>query len=343
VIGMTTALTDLGLAVSIVAAPMAGGPSNPGYAIAAARAGGLGFLAAGYKTPQALSDEVATVTASGVAFGVNVFAPNPLPVDAATYRRYAELIRAEADRYGVTLPAEPRDDDDSWRDKIDVLLAQPVPLVSFTFGLPGAAVIAALHGVGSAVIQTVTNAGEARAAADAGADLLAVQAIRAGGHSGTFSPQVPLADVAITELVAQVAAAVPLPIIAAGGLSTSAQIAAVLRAGAHAAMVGTVLLRTDESGASATHRAALADPARTTTVLTRAFTGRPARGLENDFIRSYEADAPLGYPAIHHLTSPIRRAAAAAGDPERLHLWAGTGFRDAVTGPIAATLHRLAP
>jgi nitronate monooxygenase len=340
---MTTALADLGLAVAIIAAPMAGGPSNPAYAIAATRAGGLGFLAAGYKTPQTLADEVAAVTASGVAFGVNVFAPHPVPIDAAAYRRYAELIRPEAERYGVALAAAPSEDDDSWRDKIDVLLAQPVPLVSFTFGLPGTAVIEALHGVGSAVIQTVTNAREARAAADQGADLLAVQAIGAGGHSGTFTPQVPLADVPITELVAQVSAAVPLPVIAAGGLSTSAQIAAVLRAGAQAAMVGTVLLRTDESGASATHRAALADPRRTTTVLTRAFTGRPARGLENDFIRAYEAAAPLGYPAIHHLTSPMRRAAAAAGDPERVHLWAGTGFRDAATGPIAAALHRLAP
>jgi nitronate monooxygenase len=343
VIDMTTSLAGLDLVRPIVAAPMAGGASTPDYVIAAARAGALGFLAGGYKTPQALADEIAAGQASGVAFGVNVFAPNPVPIGAADYRRYLELIRPEAQRYGAALPAEPGNDDDGWRDKIDVLLAAPVPLVSFTFGLSEPAVIDALHRAGSAVIQTVTSVAEARLAVDAGVDLLAVQAATAGGHSGTFTPQRAPVEVPITELVARIAAAVERPIIAAGGLSTAAQISAVLRAGARAAMVGTVLLRTDESGASATHRAALADPARTSTVLTRAFTGRPARGLPNDFIRAYEAVAPLGYPAIHHLTSPLRRAAAAAGDPERVHLWAGTGFRDATTGPLAATLDRLAP
>ena len=107
-------------------------------------------------------------------------------------------------------------------------------------------------------------------------------------------------------------------------------------------MVGTVLLRPDESGASATHQAALADPSRTETVITRAFTGRPARGLRNRFIDTYESHAPLGYPAIHHLTSPLRKAAAAAGEPDLVHLWAGTGYRHARKEPTAAILSRLA-
>src|SRR6185312_7995757 len=112
--------------------------------------------------------------------------------------------------------------------------------------------------------------------------------------------------------------------------------------GSAAAAVGTVLLRATECGASATHQAALADPAYTETVLTRSFTGRPARGLRNAFIDAHDSEAPTGYPAIHHLTSPLRKAAAAAGKPDYVHLWAGTGFRHATAEPATDILRRLA-
>jgi NAD(P)H-dependent flavin oxidoreductase YrpB (nitropropane dioxygenase family) len=223
-----------------------------------------------------------------------------------------------------------------------MLTSAPVPLVSFTFGVPSPAVIARLRSAGTVVAQTVTSADEARLAADAGVDLLVVQASAAGAHSGTFTPQHVPPSAPIADLLAQVAAAVPVPMIAAGGLATPEDVAATLRQGASAAMVGTVLLLSDESGASATHKAALADPARTQTVVTRAYTGRPARGLRTAFIDRYDAMAPSGYPAVHHLTSPLRSAAAAAGDAERVHLWAGTGWRYASEEPAAAILSRLA-
>ncbi|MDN3359616.1 nitronate monooxygenase [Actinomadura sp. DC4] len=340
---MTTALADLGLTIPVLAAPMAGGPSTPALVTAAARAGGLGFLAAGYRTPQAMAEQIAAVRAQAVPFGVNLFAPNPVPVDVAAFHRYAEAIRAEGDRYGLE-PAggEPVQDDDHWQDKIDFLLAEPVPVIGFTFGVPDAAVVAALRLAGSLVVQTVTSAEEARVAVEAGVDLLAVQSSAAGGHSGTLTPARLPARTPTAELVAEVGRTTSLPIIAAGGLATSADVAAVLRAGAVAAAVGTVLLRADESGASATHQAAIADPARDETVVTRAFTGRPARALRNEFVDRYAAVAPEGYPALHHLTGPLRRAAAAAGDPERLHLWAGTGHRHATAEPTARILERLA-
>ena len=129
---------------------------------------------------------------------------------------------------------------------------------------------------------------------------------------------------------------------ATGGIAAPDDVVEVIHAGAAAAMVGTVLLRAVESGASATHQAALTDPLRTETVLTRAFTGRPARGLRNNFIDAHEAQAPLGYPAIHYLTSPLRKAAAAAGKPDYVHLWAGTGYRHATAEPTADILQRLA-
>jgi NAD(P)H-dependent flavin oxidoreductase YrpB (nitropropane dioxygenase family) len=151
-----------------------------------------------------------------------------------------------------------------------------------------------------------------------------------------------LKPVPIVDLVKQVAATVPLPLLAAGGLATPAAVADVIRAGAAAAVVGTVLLRALESGASVTHKAALADPARTETVLTHAFTGRPARGLRNAFIDAHEAEAPFGYPAIHYLTSPLRKAAGAAGKPDYVHLWAGIGYRHATSEPASDILRRLA-
>jgi nitronate monooxygenase len=339
---VTPLLADLGVRLPVLAAPMAGGPGTPELVIAAGGAGSLGFLAAGYQPTDAVAEQVAVVRAAGVPFGVNVFAPNAVAVDPTAYRRYRQAIQDEADDYGIELLGVPLEDDDQWAAKIDLLVSDPVPIVSFTFGLPAPDVVAALRRAGTVVVQSVTSADEARQAAELGVDALAVQASAAGGHSGTLTPgRIPPAT-PIEQLVAQVHAAVSVPLIAAGGLAVSADIGAALRAGAVAVMVGTVLLRTDESGASAPHRAALADPSRPGTLVTRAFTGRPARALRNDFTDRYDAQAPAGYPAIHHLTSPLRRAATAAGDPERVNLWAGTGYRLARPGPVGGVLAHLA-
>src|SRR5262245_56464351 len=333
-----------GITLPVIAAPMAGGPGSPALVEAAARAGGLGFLAAGYKKPEDLAAQITTVSAAGIPFGVNLFVPNPMPVDDGAYRSYAELLQAEAQRYGVAIDpaAPPVEDDDGWHDKLDILRAYPVPVISFTFGLPEPGDLATLRSTGAFLLQTVTSVDEAQAAAEAGVDGLAVQASAAGGHSGTFSPMRPSAGIPLTDLVAAIRRAVGLPLVAAGGLATPGDVAAAVRAGADAVAVGTVLLRSEEAGTSATHRAALADPHRTETVLTRAFTGRPARGLRNEFTDRYSDAAPYGYPALHHLTSPMRKAAAAAGDAERVHLWAGTGFRYATDEPAAVILNRLA-
>jgi NAD(P)H-dependent flavin oxidoreductase YrpB (nitropropane dioxygenase family) len=331
-------LTKLGVELPVVAAPMAGGPSTPALVIAAARAGALGFLAGGYKSAQLLSEQIAEVRAAGVPFGVNVFAPNPVPVDPGAYAAYASAL-------GDPTPIEPvplREDDDDWDAKIEGLLAAPVPVVSFVFGIPDVGTVKALQQEGSVVLQTVTNLVEAVQATSAGVDGLVVQSAFAGGHSGTTTPDEQPVEQPLTVLLAAVRSAVDLPLWAAGGVSRPEQVAELLSLGAEAVVVGTVLLRTPESGASATYKAALGDPSRTTTVLTRAFSGRPARALRNGFVDRYDAIAPAGYPAIHHLTTPLRRAAAEAGDPENINLWAGTGFADATEEPVGVILRRLA-
>lgn len=340
-VGPMAWLTELGVTSPVVAAPMAGGPTTPDLVLAAAGAGSLAFVAGGYLTAEALADQLAHVRAEEEVYGVNLFAPNPVPVDPAAYAAYRELIAPEAQRYGVELPAHPIEDDDAWRDKVDLLVDHPAPVVSFTFGIPEAAVLTALRGAGSRLVQTVTSADEARRASEAGVDALAVQASTAGGHSGTLTPERIPPERALTDLIREIKAAVGLPLLGAGGIASRDHVAAVLAAGAEAAVVGTALLLADESGASAAHRAGLTDHSRETAVM-RAWTGRPARGLRNSFSDAYDDSAPPGYPALHHLTRPLRRAAAAATDPERVNLWAGTGFRSARAAPTAEILAGLA-
>ncbi|MGK5740595.1 NAD(P)H-dependent flavin oxidoreductase [Micromonospora sp. URMC 103] len=329
-------------ATPLVGAPLGGGAGSPALVRAVAAAGGFGFLPAGYKTPEALAADLAELRASGTPFGVNLFVPGPPEIDEETFRRYAREIAAEGEPYGLDLAGAPRvHDDDHWADKVDLLVREPVPVVSFTFGLPDPAAVAALRRAGSRLLVTVTSVAEALAARDLGVDGLVAQGTEAGGHSGTHTPHRPAPPVSTRPLVRDVAAATGLPVVATGGVAGPDDVRDLLAAGAAAVAVGTLLLRTDESGASRTHRDALADPARTRTVLTRAFTGRPARGLHNAFIDRYEPAAPLGYPELHHLTRDLRRAAAAAGHADRVHLWAGTGFRHATTGPAATVVQGL--
>ncbi|MGY6653611.1 nitronate monooxygenase [Amycolatopsis sp. TRM77291] len=339
---MHSTLAALGLSAPVLAAPMAGGPTTSRLVTAAAAAGGVGLLAGGYKTAEGLEQQIKAVRTESVPFGVNLFAPNPVPVDRAAYDQYVRVLQPEAERHGIDLTAiAPTEDDDAWHDKIDLLLTDLVPFVTFTFGMPAVPVIQALRKAGTIVGQTVTSVDEARLATEVGVDILIVQGSAAGGHSGTLTPERPPAEVPLGDLVRAVAAATDAPIIAAGGIATPDAVADILRAGAAAAMVGTVLLRSEESGTSPLHQAALCDPNRRRTVVTRAFTGRPARALANAFTDRYSALAPVGFPALHHLTSPLRKAAAAAGDPDGLNLWAGTGFRHAAAEPAAQILKRL--
>ncbi|WP_188550766.1 NAD(P)H-dependent flavin oxidoreductase [Sediminivirga luteola] len=325
----------------IVAAPMAGGPTTTALAAAVSRAGGFPFLAGGYKSVDALRSEIEEMRGLDAPFGVNLFVPEGRSPDLSAFTGYAGRLQPEADEFGLQLDPAPVWDDDSWDAKLELLLSLQVPVVSLTFGLPDQSDIAALQLSGARVLATVTTPEEARAAQQAGADGLVVQGPGAGGHSAIHDPGCLPAEVPTAELVGQISVATGLPVVGAGGVDGPVSFRAVLDAGAEAVAVGTLLLRTDEAGTSPTHRAALAEGTRET-VLTRAFTGRPARALRNGFIDRHQDAAPVGYPAVHHLTRALRQAAGAAGDAERLHLWAGTGYRQARTGPAGEVIRWLA-
>lgn len=330
------------LRVPVVAAPMAGGQTTPELVAAVSGAGGFGFLAAGYKTPDELALQISvTRQLTPEPFGVNLFVPGPeSTVDIDPYR---ELVGADAERYG-TKPGEPRWDDDGYPAKIDLVVAERVPVVSFTFGLPRPDDVRRLHDACTEVTVTVTTPDEARQAAELGADSLCVQGFEAGGHRGVFvdDPAVPTGGepYGLLALLRMVGAAVDLPLVAAGGIVHGRDVAAVLAGGAVAAQLGTAFLRSPEAGTPAAQRAALAATPRPTGV-TRAFSGRPARGIVNRFLTEHTAHAPSAYPQLNHLTRPIRAAAASAGDAEAMSLWAGQTYPLAGAEPAADVVRRL--
>lgn len=329
------------LPVPVIQAPMAGGPSTPQLAAAVSNAGGLGFLAAGYKTAAAMRAEIETTRSlTAGPFGVNVFVPQPSIINPESLQRYASSLAPDAQRFGVAL-GDPRHDDDDWDNKVGVLLDLAPAVVSFTFDLPEPGVVSELQLRGSFVIATVTSRAEAIQSLEAGVDALCVQGPEAGGHRGTFHPTSVGTDPLHTLL--QDLSNLGGPMIAAGGITTAAGTREALAVGAAAIQAGTAFLLAGEAGTKAAHRSALASGQFSTTAVTRAFSGRNARGLHNGFMRRHDGEAPYGYPEIHHLTTPLRAAAAAAGDPDWLNLWAGTGFQDIVEGPAASILATLKP
>jgi len=289
----------------VVLAPLAGGPFTPELAAAVSNAGGLGFVAAGYLSAETLRERIrATRALTDRPIGVNLFVLHEQPVDEAAVAAYGERLAREGFELG-----EPHFDDDELAAKIQVVAEERVPVVSTTFGPPPTELVARVPEVWA----TVTTPEEARRALAAGARVLVLQGAEAGGHRGSWD-DADGPDLPVRELVAQTRG-LGVPLVAAGGLDHVPQ-------GADAVQAGTAFLLCPEAGTSEPHRRALAEGR--ATAVTRAFTGRRARGLVNRFMTEHE-DAPKAYPHVHHLTAPLRAAARAAGDPEALNLWAGAG------------------
>jgi nitronate monooxygenase len=297
---------------------MAGGVSVPQLAAAVSEAGGLGCLAAGYKTADGMYQEIKQLRGlTGRPFGVNLFMPQPEYADSSAVEVYAHQLAGEAAWYETELGDPDSGRDDGYDAKLAVLLDNPVPVVSFHFGIPAQDVLESLNRAGTLTLVTATTAEEALAVQRAGAAAVIAQGVEAGGHQGTHrdNPETDRAGIGLLSLVSQ--------------------IAALLAAGADAAQLGTAFLATPESGANAVHKDALTNPLFVRTELTRAFSGRPARGLVNRFLREHGPYAPAAYPDVHHLTSPLRKAAAKAADAQGMALWAGQGHRMARDLPAA--------
>ena len=330
------------LTVPIVLAPLAGGPSTPQLTAAVGNSGGLGFLAAGYLSATTLAERLAqTRSLTGAPIGVNMFVPG-VPAAPESVRAYAATLAGASRVAGADL-GTPRFEDDDWAAKIDLMAANPVSVVSFTLGCPDRATIGRLQDTGSEVWVTVTRPAEAVQAVSAGADVLVAQGAEAGGHRSTFrdDPATDLTDgLGLLSLLQLLGARTDLPLVAAGGIITGDGIAAVLAAGAAAAQLGTAFLRCPEAGTPEVHRQAVAGAG--PTAMTRAFTGRIARGIRNQFLDEHSASAPAAYPEIHHLTAPLRQAARAAGNADLVNLWAGQTHELARELPAGQLVRELA-
>jgi nitronate monooxygenase len=324
----------------IVLAPLAGGPSTPALVAAVCEAGAFGFLASGYLRPAALAEQLTELRSlTRRPFGVNLFTPAPRPAAPATYAPYVEEIGRWAGARGLPV-GEPRFDDDAYTEKLELLIRDPAPVVSFTFGMPDAEAVGRLHDAGSEIWVTVTTPSEAAIAVAGGADALVLQGTEAGGHRGSFSDDDSRPGYSTLSLL-QLLAGTPRPLVAAGGLMSGAGIAAALAAGARAAQLGTAFLLCPEAGTAAPHRAALCR-GDVPTKVTRAFTGRAARGIVNEFMAEHDAAAVSAYPEIHHVTQPLRRRARADGDAGAINLWAGEAYALARELPAAELVRVLA-
>ena len=343
------ALTDLlGIDLPLVQAPMAG-VSPPAMAAAVSNAGALGSIAVGATDAAGARAMIAAVRErTQRPFNVNLFCHRPAVPDPAREAAWIERLHPAFAGVAAEPPAALTEIYTSFvaDDAMLTMLLETLPeVVSFHFGLPSAAVIGALQDVGCVLFGCATNLAEAQALVDAGLDAVIAQGWEAGGHRGIFDPDGPDGRLGTMALVRQLAVALPVPVIAAGGLMDAADIAAARKAGAAAAQLGTAFLACDESLIDEGYRATLAGEAAHHTVMTRAISGRPARCLSNRFTALGEAVEPKAvpdYPIAYDAGKALHAAGKKHGEFGYGAQWAGTGAPRARPMPAARLVAELA-
>ncbi|MCW5746824.1 MAG: nitronate monooxygenase [Alphaproteobacteria bacterium] len=342
-----TALTRrLGLRHPLIQAPLAGGGDTPALVSAVCEAGAFGSIGATYLTPAQIADTAQAVRSrTNRPFGINLFAPLPVPpapdpasVDAAV----ARLIPYHVE-LGLPPPTPPAGAALSFDDQFAAALESGAAVFSFTFGLLPAGAIEALKRRDKFIMGTATTVAEARALERSGVDAIIAQGAEAGGQRGSFADSFESSLVGTMALVPQMVDAVRLPVIAAGGIMDGRGAVAALALGAGAVQLGTAFLACDESGVPEAYKQALLAAQDTGTRLTRAFSGRPARGIVNRVMADVDAapEAILPFPLQNALTRPMRAAAAKQDRAEFLSLWAGQGVGLARRQPAADLIARL--
>jgi nitronate monooxygenase len=323
----TTRVTDmLQITYPIIQAGMAGTITTPELVAAVSNAGGLGTLGAGYMKPEKIREAVREIRKLTVRpFAVNLLITRRVQAKKEEMEKAQKLLNPIGDRFGVPLSQNNTADED-YKEKLAVLIEERVPVFSFAFDVPELAELQELRRNGTKIIGTATNVREARALVNMGADIIVGQGSEAGGHRGTFLGTAQSSMIGTMALIPQLADALPhIPIIAAGGIMDGRGLAASLALGADAVQMGTAFLTCTESKTHPVHQKAVLESNDQSTSLTRAFSGRYARGIENTFmvqLRDKERTLPP-YPILNGMTAGIRKAAAAKNDKEYMSLWAG--------------------
>ena len=345
-----TALTKrLGLRHPIVQAPLAGGGDTPALVAAVSEAGGLGFIGGAYLAPAQIAEAASAVRAkTNRPFGVNLFVPTPPPAMPNDADRALARVAPYFAELGLPPPTLPEAGGFSFDAQFAAALDSGAAVFSVTLGLLAEDAAKAVKARGMFLIGTATTVEEAIALERHGVEAIVVQGSEAGGHRATFAGAFASAMIGTMALVPQVVDAVRVPVIASGGIMDGRGIAASLALGAGAAQMGTAFLTSAEAGIPATYKQAILAAREHETRVTRAFSGRPARGIVNRFMREVDAadgeagETILPFPLQNALTRPLRAAAAKLGRSEFLSLWAGQGVRLARAQPAAELVARLA-
>lgn len=337
-------LQRLGIEQPILLAPMAGSGGTPELAAAVSNAGGLGAWGGAYSKPDDIVAAIRRIRQlTDHPFNINLFAGGYDNDRKVEPQPMLEIMREAHARLGLPPPALPPVPSDPFDAQLEAVLEARPPVFSFTFGIPAPVQIAALKKRGIAVVGTATTLAEARQLEQAGVDAIVAQGAEAGAHRGTFAA--PFADsmVPLATLVREIAACVKLPVIASGGIMDGGDVAAALTLGAAAVQLGTAFLPCPESGAPPAYKRALLDARTDTTVITRAFSGRPARGLTNAFIAMVagKEHAILPFRQQNDLTRPMRNASGQQGVADFISLWAGQGVARSRTLPAADLVNML--
>jgi nitronate monooxygenase len=326
----------------IILAPIAG-PGTPELTAAVCDAGGFGFLASPYSAPEKIHADVARIRSlTKKPFGINLFVqPELPPADDAMLERAHERLRPYLRELGIDTSEIARPTN-VYAAQIEAVIEEKPAVFSFTFGIPSVDILARFRKAGIATMGTATTVEEARALEEAGVDCICAQGAEAGGHRGTFIGDAREGAVGTMSLVPLVVDVVKIPVIAAGGIADARSVRAVLALGAVAASIGTAFLRAHEAGTSAPYRERLANASSSDTVLTKAFSGRYARGIANRFTREMEHESNIApTPYQNALTTELRKVSAQQGNREFLSLWAGQSFpmaREASAAEIIAQL-----
>jgi nitronate monooxygenase len=336
----------MGVEHAIILAPMAGGTSTPALVAAVSNAGGLGSLGAGYMTPEDIAKAIAEIRQlTGKPFAVNLFAGGYDGSGSSDTAAMLKLIAPWHARLGLPPPEAPAASLPPFEQQLEAVLRSNVPVFSFTFGIPAPEIMRQMKDRGIRLIGTATTVAEARALEQAGVDAVAAQGSEAGAHRGTFIAAPEDSLVGTIALVPQIVDAVSVPVIASGGIMDGRGIVAAVALGASGVQLGSAFLTCPESGAPPAHKAAVRAARDDSTILTRAFSGRLARGITNRFAAAMRGreDQLLPYPAQNNLTRAMRTTGAKQGNADCLSLWAGQAAplaRDMPAAELVAQLLR---